>query len=317
MLDQYSDLHLCTTDPARSVVFPGPAPINQAFLSAVNSIIRTCETFNKNDFMIQHKNSFYRGRRDLMTVDGTWYRLRKMPATPPTLDSLPTPVNRAIKGMLTSPYLRKGGLVYIVGAPGSGKTTTASATVVSRLNEHGGVAYTIEDPPEMPLNGWHGKGYCSQTWVSGDTSADWQESFRAALRSQPVGTLLIMFVGEVRDTLSARAMLRASANGFLVIATGFGSDTLTGLESLARLASGESGHDQSVLDSISSMPLLVVHQRIVQETLQSSFLVSPSSKSPGAAKIRNGGFIHLGTDAQFQTNQAVIANDADLFNILR
>jgi twitching motility protein PilT len=280
--------------------------------------MQACESFKKNDFMVQHHGIFYRGRRDQMAVDGVWYRLRMMPPEAPTLDTPPTPLPRHVKNLLLSTQLQKGGLIYLCGSPGSGKTTTASATVVSRLRAYGGVAYTIEDPPEMPLNGWHGDGYCSQTWVSGDTTADWQESFRAALRSQPVGTPLMLYVGEIRDTLSARAMLRAAANGFLVISTGFGADILTGLESLARLASGTAEHDKPVLDAIASMPFVAVHQRLVQGVMQASFLVSSSPRSQVAAKIRNGGFVHLGTDAQFQANQAtLVSGDTDLLGALK
>ena len=40
-----------------------------------------------------------------------------------------------------------------------------------RLGSCGGAAFTVEDPPELPLNGFHGQGYCTQTWVAGDGTA--------------------------------------------------------------------------------------------------------------------------------------------------
>lgn len=305
LFSRITDIHLYESIPGNSLLFPGPCKVDEGAMSAVMSLLARCQACRKTDFMVTLDGYFFRGRKETCAVDGTWYSLRKMPSTPPNLDDLPSRIGTPVKKMLLSPFLSGGGLVYIIGSPGAGKTTTASATVVSRLMLYGGFAQTIEDPPEMPLNGWHGKGYCRQTWVSGEETLNWVESMRGALRSQPANTPVILFVGEVRDQESARAMLRAAANGFLVIATGFGTDIPTGIDALARLTGGEEGD----LVSLSSVLRLVLHQRLRDGILATSFLTSKEGASPVAVKIRSGQFQHLVSDIQFQSNRALLGED--------
>lgn len=294
MLDCFTDIHIKAEDLAGTVVFPGPQRLPADYLPAVQGLMERCSAARQDEFTLHHHGQTWRGRCDRQTVDGLWYRLRSLPQAPPRLDILPSPLPRLVAEMLLSDRLMAGGLVYICGAAGSGKTTTASATVVSRLHTFGGVAYTIEDPPEMPLNGWHGEGYCSQTSVAGELANDWAESFRGALRSQPVATHQILFVGEIRNRESAQLLLRAAANGFLVIATGFGADVVSALDSLAKL-SGEA--DTAMLGN---MLRLVVHQRLRAGRLEATALASAGSSSAVAARIRSGQIIHLLGDLRQQ-----------------
>jgi Tfp pilus assembly pilus retraction ATPase PilT len=311
MLNQdISDIHLCATESLlhESVIFPGPRKVDASELAYAEDLLGRCKVLSgkKLDFMVFLGGEFFRGRQDNCAVDGVWYRLRRMPPTPPTLDSLPSSITSAVKKMLMSPLLQSGGLIYIVGAPGQGKTTTASGLLISRLRSFGGFAYTMEDPPEMPLNGWHQAGYCSQTWVAGDANADWAEAFRGALRSQPAGTPTILYVGEVRDQDSALAILRAASSGFLVVATGFGTDIVSSIDELVRRAGGG---DESVLMSLASVVRLVLHQRLVDDRLIVQFLASANSRTTVAAKIRSGSLNQLISEIQFQSNQALLGVD--------
>jgi twitching motility protein PilT len=190
-----------------------------------------------------------------------------------------------------SPNIGKGGLIHIVGGPGCGKTTTGSATVVSRLIEHGGMCTTIEDPDEMKLNGWHGKGYCSQHCIE-----NWGEAMKRALRCQPSGAKLMMYVGEVRDTEAARTMLRAANNGFLVVSTGFGADIVSGIDDFQkRLPADERGQLANALR-------LIVYQHLDNETqtLHVEMLRSESSQSTVAAIIRSGNLNALLDEINYQ-----------------
>jgi Tfp pilus assembly pilus retraction ATPase PilT len=294
--DGVTDIHLNMADLARSVVFPGPRRLPPALGEPAKRLAQACERVGKLDFMVWESEVCWRGRRDELAVDGVWVRLRRMPKQAPRLDGLPTRLPPMLHSMLMAPSLSRGGLVYFVGAPGSGKTTSASGTVVSRLEEFGGYAYTVEDPPEMPINGWHGKGYCAQGWVPGDQSANWAEAMKGAVRSQPASTPSILYVGEVRDTESARAMLRAAANGFLVVATGFGTDVVTGLDALAQLTGTAS------LPSLAQTLRLVVHQRIIENVLVANAMAVPGPSSQVALRIRNGQLNQLVGDVQQQAH---------------
>lgn len=85
--------------------------------------------------------------------------LRRMPSTIPSPEELS--IHPAYVDMLLKPGLN--GLVVVAGAFGHGKTTTASSMIAARLQKFGGIGVTIEDPPEMPLQGNHGEGVCFQT----------------------------------------------------------------------------------------------------------------------------------------------------------
>lgn len=308
--DKITDMHLCLASPGKSLLFPGPTSITAEYDDLVKEITAYTDKIKKDDFMVTYGPYFFRGRRDRQAVDGDWLRLRRMASTPPIITELPTPMPTGVKKLVMSPHLLTGGLVYVIGAPASGKTTSCSAAVVSRLTEFGGYAYTVEDPPEMPLNGWHGKGYCSQTWVPGDSLADWQSAFRGVLRSQPSATPCILFVGEVRDAESAAALVRAASSGFLVLATGFGTDIPSSLDTLVRLAS-EGMELKSTLDSLSNVLRLVIHQRIVNGHLTARVLASANGRTAVAAKLREGRLTHLEGDIQYQDNQ--VMSGADIF----
>jgi len=111
--------------------------------------------------------------------------------------------------------------------------------LVSRLLRYGGFAYTIEDPPEIiALNGRHGNGYCTQTRVY-DGASGWEDSIKEILRSQPVGTSLMLFIGEIRSAEAARMAIRAASNGFLVITTSFATDMIAGIDTFYQLLGDE------------------------------------------------------------------------------
>jgi Tfp pilus assembly pilus retraction ATPase PilT len=300
---QLTDLHIKMREPEKSIAYPGPRLVEAVEMPMLHAFLAKLEGIDRDDFMVEFDGTYWRGRQDKQAVDGTWFRLRRMADVAPVLDRLPSPMPAAIKNILMSTDFSKGGLIHIAGGPGCGKTTTGSATLVSRLTEYGGVAYCVEDPPELPLNGWHGKGYCTQTWVAGDKAADWMESMRGVLRSQPTGTSVIMYVGEVRDPETARAMLRAASNGFLVISTGFGADIISGIDTFFQLI----GRDHAA--SFAAVLRVIVHQKIEGERFHIQVLTSDSPSSQVANIIRSGQLAQLGTELTYQRNQ-LMANPA-------
>lgn len=207
-----------------------------------------------------------------------WAALRKINSIPPTLEKL-----GFVPALL--PHLRaigkRSGLVLLCGATGQGKTTTACSLLRDYLNNHGGVAFTIEDPVEYDLEGRHGKnGYCYQVEVREDP--EWAEMLKRALRWHP----RYIFVGEIRTPDAANQLLRAATSGHLVIATMHAGNVEEALEGLLQLARQAIGEQASML--LATGLTAIFHQTLTKQGLGAQFYVTEPSNpaSPFRACIR-------------------------------
>ncbi len=160
------------------------------------------------------------------------------------------------------------GLFVVSGTFGQGKTTTASSLVAARIGKYGGVAITIEEPPEMPLHGRHGEGVCYQTWVE---RGGFAHACRQAARWAPS----IIFLGEIRDSETALEALRASINGRLVICTTHADNPAMAIERIFALASSESASSDDVLSMLATGLTAIVHQRLENSGSRRQLFLEP------------------------------------------
>ena len=152
------------------------------------------------------------------------------------------------------------GLILLCGPTGMGKTTTATALLKYFLENEGGFAYTIEDPPEMPLDGvYHAKkgglGVCKQTEVINN---NWELGLRSALRSKP----RYILIGEIRTGETASEMLRAATSGHMVISTIHANNLEDGLNSVIKYAAASGMNESLAADLLARGILGVIHQRL-------------------------------------------------------
>ena len=306
-----TDVHICAARLSDSYLAPGPRKIDAVELASVTALAHACQEKTSDaphisEFMVKFNGVSWRVQTDKAAVDGVWFRCRRAPDRTIYFEDMGCKLPPAIVRVLLHPALNQGGIVLVTGAPGVGKTTTASAIVTTRLREHGGIAYTIEDPPEHLLNGWHGKGRCSQTHVAAD---GWAASLRRALRSQPAGMPSIMLVGELRDADAAAVALTSAASGFLVIATAFGTDIANGVETFTRHAASGSPERAA---SVAALLRVVVHQSMpMPRVIQARILVNPVASCLVAARIRDCAFQTLDDLANWQSN--LVRADQDLW----
>lgn len=162
--------------------------------------------------------------------DGVWYAMRRLIYPIPRFSGM---------GIQRTVYQELGrlgqkpsrGLILVAGPTGNGKTTTASSLLAEYLIHYGDLAVTIEDPPELRLEGQHGRfGKCIQTTVS---EGDFSRSLRATLRYGP----RYIFLGEIRDPGAASEALRAAISGHVVIATIHGGSIEEAITSVLKLVS--------------------------------------------------------------------------------
>lgn len=225
----------------------------------------------KEDFRLEHDQTFFRAKR-VHTHHGWKLAIRRIPSEVPRLTELRLPFGWH-QIFLDPELLTHGGLILNASVNGAGKTTTISAIVRSRLEKFAGIANCVEDPPELPLSGWFGKGVCNQIPVEDEPGAAAGTGYLAALRdslrffpSLNLGGSILM-VGEIRDPDVAAETLLAAANGHLVLATFHGASVAQGLQRLTSMASQRMGPENARAQA-ASVVRACVNQKLMtrQET---------------------------------------------------
>ncbi len=108
--------------------------------------------------------------------------------------------------------MSKKGLVLVVGAAGSGKSTTLASMVNFRASNAAGHIITVEDPIEFLYA--HKRSIITQREVGIDTRS-YKEALKNALRQTPD----VIFVGEIRDTETMETALSFAETGHLCLST--------------------------------------------------------------------------------------------------
>ncbi len=104
------------------------------------------------------------------------------------------------------------GLVLVVGATGSGKTTTIASMLDYITRTRACHIVTVEDPIEYLFN--DNKASVSQREIGIDVP-DFEEALTYLMRQDPD----VVFVGEMRDSRTVTAAMRAAETGHLVMGT--------------------------------------------------------------------------------------------------
>ncbi len=132
--------------------------------------------------------------------------MRTIPATLPTIDALGLPP------ILKDVTMTKRGLVILVGATGSGKSTSLAAMVDHRNENSFGHIITIEDPVEFVHP--HKNCVVTQREVGLDTDS-WEAALKNTLRQAPD----VILMGEVRDRETMEHAVAFAETGHLCMCT--------------------------------------------------------------------------------------------------
>jgi twitching motility protein PilU len=132
--------------------------------------------------------------------------LRVIPQVLPTIDGLGVPQ------VLKEVVMAKRGLVVLVGATGSGKSTTLAAMIDWRNDNSYGHIITIEDPVEFVHP--HKNCVVTQREVGLDTDS-WEAALKNTLRQAPD----VILMGEVRDRETMEHAIAFAETGHLCMCT--------------------------------------------------------------------------------------------------
>jgi twitching motility protein PilU len=131
---------------------------------------------------------------------------RYIPVDIPRFDSLGLPP------ILKDVIMEKRGLILMVGATGSGKSTTLTSMIDHRNENASGHILTLEDPLEFLFK--NKKSIVNQREVGTDTKA-YQIALKNALRQAPD----VIFIGEIRDKDTMGQAIAYAQSGHLCMAT--------------------------------------------------------------------------------------------------
>lgn len=174
--------------------------------------------------------------------------LRTIPAHIPTVDELGLPT------ILKDIAMTKRGLVIMVGATGSGKSTSMAAMVDWRNENAQDHIITVEDPVEFVHP--HKNCIITQREVGIDTE-DWDIALKNSLRQAPD----VILMGEVRDRKTMELAVAFAETGHLCMATLHANSANQALDRIINFFP-EERRDQLLMD-ISLNLKAMISQRLI------------------------------------------------------
>lgn len=174
--------------------------------------------------------------------------LRLIPSEIPTIEQLGLPA------ILQEMILQKRGLILMVGATGSGKSTTLAAMINHRNKNMAGHILSIEDPVEFSHPNI--KSIINQREVGVDTLS-YRNALKACLREAPD----VILIGEIRDRETMEAVMELSNTGHLALSTLHANNANQAMERVINLFP-QDAHKQLFMD-LSLNLRAVISQRLV------------------------------------------------------
>ena len=184
--------------------------------------------------------------------------------------------------------MEKRGLVLVVGATGSGKSTTLAAMIEHRNSTTSGHILTIEDPVEYIFR--HEKSIVNQREIGTDTLS-YDHALSSGMREAPD----VLMIGEVRDRETLKHALIFAQTGHLCLTTLHANNSYHALNRIVNFFPYESR--MSVLSDLSMCLRALVSQRLVRgvdgklipavEILLKTSLIGDLIKNDEIEKIRD------------------------------
>jgi len=182
----------------------------------------------------------------------------------------------------------KRGLVLMVGATGSGKSSTLAAMLEYRNTTRTGHILTIEDPVEYIFQ--HKKSLVNQREIGTDTRS-YGHALESAMREAPD----VLMIGEIRDRDTLKHALIFAQTGHLCMSTLHANNSYHALNRIVNFFPYDAR--QSVLSDLSMCLRAVISQRLIRnlngklvpavEILLNSSLIADLIKNDEIEKIRD------------------------------
>lgn len=255
-----SDMFFAVNSPVHIKINGNLIPINQqklepdnitALLAEIASPAQMAELESTNELNMgisvpklgRFRLSAFRQRGSISAV------FRFVPANIPPLGELGLPP------ILAELIMEKRGLLLLVGATGSGKSTTIASMLDHRNELRAGHILTLEDPIEYLFK--NKKSIVNQREIGSDA-----DSFGTALRNSMRQAPDCILIGEIRDKETMAAALAYAQSGHLVLATLHANNSYNALNRIISFYPIE--NRAALLQDLSSAVKAIVSQRLVR-----------------------------------------------------
>ncbi len=212
-----SDLFVSVGSPINIKINGNAVPINQTIMDSATIMGLFGEILNEKQMNEFNEELEFNGAYNMPGTGN--FRLscfrqkgspamvvRYIPVDIPAFETLHLPP------VLTEVIMEKRGLILMVGATGSGKSTTLTSMLDFRNARKAGHILTLEDPVEFIFQ--NKKSIVNQREVGSDTKA-FHIALKNALRQAPD----VIFIGEIRDKDTMSQSIAYAQSGHLCIAT--------------------------------------------------------------------------------------------------
>jgi twitching motility protein PilU len=157
--------------------------------------------------------------------------------------------------ILRDMIMLRRGLILMVGASGSGKSTTLAAMIDYRNKNSASHIVTIEDPIEFLHS--NQKSIVNQREVGLDTLS-YHRALRSAMREAPD----VILIGEIRDRETMQAAIDLAGTGHLAIATLHANNSPETLDRIINMYPNDQ-HKQVLMD-LAQYVRVIISQRLVR-----------------------------------------------------
>ena len=230
--------------------------------------------------------------------------MRYITADMPRLDALGLPE------VCADLVLLKRGLILMVGATGSGKSTTLAAMINHRNESSSDHIVTIEDPIEFLHT--NKRSIVNQREVGLDTKS-YARALRGVVRAAPD----VILIGEIRDRESMEAAINLAGTGHLVLATMHANNCAESLDRIINMFPREQ-HNQIFLDLSQYLRAIMAQRLIVGNDAKRIAALEVMINTPHIQTlVKKGDVVAIKEAINVSSERGIQSFDMALFNLYK